>query len=199
MGSLPKSVKMAASLLSLTIFVLFHQEILAQNPCQDMTVADCTLRPDNIIGTFPFPVAEICESSCNTADTCMFWRFFKNDTVTECLHLATNYHQDCLTFAGPTLGDIVACHEVDLTTCSAYIREECDYSGTRLVDYEPPVYGVSSISACQTWAKALEQFGANYFIFDGITEECKLYSALQANCEVIGGPKTAPPLAECPS
>ena len=47
------------------------------------------------------------------------------------------------------------------------------------VDYEPPVYGVSSISACQTWAKALEQFGANYFIFDGITEECKLYSALQ--------------------
>ena len=92
------------------------------------------------------------------------------------------------------------------------------------VDYEPPVYGVSSISACQTWAKALEQFGANYFLFDGITEECKLYSALQvaqliitndandfsflyflllcfiqANCKVIGGPKTAPPLAECPS
>ena len=47
------------------------------------------------------------------------------------------------------------------------------------MDYEPPVYGVSSISACQTWAKALEQFGANYFLFDGITEECKLYSALQ--------------------
>ena len=102
------------------------------------------------------------------------------------------------------------------------------------MDYEPPVYGVSSISACQTWAKALEQFGANYFIFDGITEECQLYSALQvaqltitnvveieyskpmtslwsfflyflllcfiqANCKVIGGPKTAPPLAECPS
>merc|ERR1712240_937535 len=87
MGSLPKSVKMAASLLSLTIFVLFYQESLAQNPCQDMTVADCTLRPDNIIGTFPFPVAEICQSSCVTADTCMFWRFFKNDTVTECLHL----------------------------------------------------------------------------------------------------------------
>merc|ERR1712029_265330 len=132
MGSLPKSVKMAASLLSLTIFVLFHQEILAQNPCQDMTVADCTLRPDNIIGTFPFPVAEICESSCDTADTCMFWRFFKNDTVTECLHLSTNYHQDCITFAGPTLGDIVACTEVDLATCSAYIGEECEYSGTGL-------------------------------------------------------------------
>merc|ERR1712107_231500 len=132
-----KSVKMAASWLSLTIFVLFHQESLAQNPCQDMTVADCTLRPDNIIGTFPFPIAEICESSCDTADTCMFWRFFKNDTVTECLHLGTNYHQDCLTFAGPTLGDIVACTEVDLATCSAYIGEECEYSGDRLEDFEP--------------------------------------------------------------
>ena len=47
------------------------------------------------------------------------------------------------------------------------------------MDYEPPVYGVSSISACQRWAKALEQFGANYFVFDGITKERKLYSALQ--------------------
>merc|ERR1712223_859211 len=137
MGSLSKSVKMAASWLSLTIFVLFHQKILAQNPCQDMTVADCTLRPDNIIGTFPFPVADICQSSCVTADTCMFWRFFKNDTVTECLHLSTNYHQDCITFAGPTLGDIVACTEVDLATCSAYIGEECEYSGDRLEDFEP--------------------------------------------------------------
>merc|ERR1712223_1851455 len=137
MGSLSKSVKMAASWLSLTIFVLFHQKILAQNPCQDMTVADCTLRPNNIIGTFPFPVADICESSCVTADTCMFWRVFKNDTVTECLHLRTNYHQDCITFAGPTLGDIVACTEVDLATCSAYIEEECEYSGDRLPALQP--------------------------------------------------------------
>ena len=47
------------------------------------------------------------------------------------------------------------------------------------MDYEPPVYGVSSISACQRWAKALEPFGANYFTFDGITEECMLYFAQQ--------------------
>ena len=47
------------------------------------------------------------------------------------------------------------------------------------MDHEPPIYGVSSINVCQTWAKALEQFGANYFIFDGITEECMLYFAQQ--------------------
>merc|ERR1712055_172794 len=198
MGSMGKSVKMAASLLSLTIFVLFHQDILAQNPCQDMTVADCTLRPDNIIGTFPFPVAEICESSCHTDDTCMFWRFFKNDTVTECLHLKTNYHQDCISFAGPTLSDIELCQEVDLTTCSAYIGEECEYSGDRLEDYEPPVGGVSSIERCQTWAEPLEPYGAHYFYFDGTTEECMLFATLQADCRVIGGPKTAPHLTDCP-
>jgi len=168
-----------------------------ENPCQDMTVADCTLRPDNIIGTFPFPVAEICESSCDTADTCMFWRFFKNDTVTECLHLSTNYHQDCLTFAGPTLGDIVACTEVDLATCSAYIGEECEYSGDRLEDFEPQPGQVASIAACQAWAMPLEGYGVHYFVFDGITEECMLYSTLQADCSVIGGPRDAPPLAEC--
>merc|ERR1719239_1391685 len=89
--------------------------------------------------------------NCDTDDTCMFWRFFKNDTVTECLHLKTNYHQDCISFAGPTLSDIGLCFEVDLNTCDAYIGEEC-----------------------------------------------MLFSSLQADCRVIGGPKTAPPLAECP-
>ena len=81
---------MAASWLLFTI--LLHMA-LAQNPCQDMTVADCTLREDNIIGSYPYPVADVCEMNCDTDDTCMFWRFFKNDTVTECLHLKTNYHQ----------------------------------------------------------------------------------------------------------
>ena len=126
--------------------------------------------------------------------------------------------------------------QVDLTTCSAYIGEECEYSGDRLgeihisillfsisfhvcskvelkydpndvflievqmlvVDYEPPVGGVSSIERCQMWAEPLEPFGAHYFYFDGTTEECMLFSTLQADCRVIGGPKTAPHLTECP-
>ena len=82
---------MATSRLLLTIPLL--QLALAQNPCQDMTVADCTIREDNIINSYPWPVADVCEMNCDTDDTCMFWRFFKNDTVTECLHLKTNYHQ----------------------------------------------------------------------------------------------------------
>ena len=66
------------------------------------------------------------------------------------------------------------------------------------VDYEPPVGGVSSIERCQMWAEPLEPFGAHYFYFDGTTEECMLFSTLQADCRVIGGPKTAPHLTECP-
>jgi len=65
-------------------------------------------------------------------------------------------------------------------------------------EYEPPIGGVSSIGACQTWAEPLEPYGAHHFYFDGNTEECMLFSTLQADCRVIGGPKTAPPLAECP-
>ena len=39
--------------------------------------------------------------------------------------------QDCITFAGPTDGDIESCSETDLSTCSAYIEEECQYTGER--------------------------------------------------------------------
>ena len=65
-------------------------------------------------------------------------------------------------------------------------------------EYDPAPGDVDSIAACQTVATTLEQFGAHHFHFDGNTEECMLYSTLQADCRVVGGPKTAPPLADCP-
>ena len=40
--------------------------------------------------------------------------------------------QDCTSFAGPVDGDIDACLYTDLSTCSAYIGEECQYVGERL-------------------------------------------------------------------
>ena len=64
----------------------------------------------------------------------------------ECLHLSTDYHQvrkrvirtkkflfqGCTSFAGPVDGDIDACMDTDLNSCSAYIGEECQYVGERL-------------------------------------------------------------------
>ena len=72
---------------------LAGNQVLAQNPCDGMTVADCKIGVENIIDSHPYPTAEVCEILCDTSDTCNFWRFFKNDTVTECLFLRTNYHQ----------------------------------------------------------------------------------------------------------
>ena len=72
---------------------LAGNQVLAQNPCDGMTVADCKIGAENIIDSHPYPTAEVCEILCDTSDTCNFWRFFKNDTVTECLFLRTNYHQ----------------------------------------------------------------------------------------------------------
>ena len=40
--------------------------------------------------------------------------------------------QDCRSFAGPVDGDINSCLNTDLSTCSAYIREECQYAGGRV-------------------------------------------------------------------
>ena len=34
--------------------------------------------------------------------------------------------------AGPVEGDLVACSQVNKTSCDAIILEDCDYSGTRL-------------------------------------------------------------------
>ena len=88
--------KMGTSWISPTffLFLFHHQLILAENPCEGMTVADCTVTPDVIIKSYPFPTAEVCDSQCDTEDICRFWRFFKNDTVTECLHsISANYHK----------------------------------------------------------------------------------------------------------
>ena len=46
-------------------------------------------------------------------------------------------------------------------------------------DFEPQPSQVASIAACQAWAMPLEGYGVHYFVFDGITEECMLYSTLQ--------------------
>jgi len=115
----------------------------------------------------------------------------------ECLHLSTNYHQDCITFAGPVDGDINSCLETDLSTCSGYIEEECHYVGDRLVDLEPPVGDITSIGECQEWGDVVSSLGANYFYFSGVTNECKMFSTLKWSCDAVRGPAIAPPLEEC--
>ena len=134
-------------MLTVLLFPLIAVAALSENPCRGMTVANCEISEDNIINRYNFNAA-ICESQCKRSDHCQFWRVYQNDSMElpECIHLRTNYHQvrciwgqckitliqDCITFAGPIDGDINSCLDTDLTTCSAYIEEECQYTGERL-------------------------------------------------------------------
>jgi len=170
---------------------------LGEDPCKEMTVADCIISEENIVNRYNFD-ATICENLCKKSEHCQFWRVYQNDTMQlpECLHLSTNYHQDCITFAGPVEGDINLCLETDLSTCSGYIEEECHYVGDRLADLEPPVGDITSIGECQEWGN-VSSLGANYFYFSGVTNECKMFSTLKWSCDAIRGPAVAPPLEEC--
>jgi len=168
-----------------------------ENPCQDMTLADCRLGEDNIINKYPFG-AQVCRSLCQKSDICSFWRVLNTENGPECLLLRTDYHQDCKTFSGPTLGSIQDCMSVDLATCWAYIWEECTYTGDRLSEFEPLPHDVSSVGECQEWAEILPpSVNATYFAYLSQNEECRIYSSLEASCLAVGGPESAPPIDQC--
>jgi len=189
----PRMARVALLLFSLVVATLGQQY-----PCKEMTVADCEISEDNIISRYNFNAA-ICESQCKRSDHCQFWRVYQNDTMElpECLHLSTDYHQDCISLAGPVDGDTNSCLNIDFGTCFAYIGEECQYTGYRLDGLEPPSGDVSSISDCQEWGKEVQTLGADYFYFSGVTEECQMFATMQSSCSATGGPATAPPLEEC--
>ena len=67
---------------------------LGEDPCKDMTVADCIISEENVVNRYNFD-ATICENLCKKSEHCQFWRVYQNDTMQlpECLHLSTNYHQ----------------------------------------------------------------------------------------------------------
>ena len=64
-------------------------------------------------------------------------------------------------------------------------------------DLEPAPGEVSSIDECQEWGRMVQSLGAEYFYYNGVTEECQMFSSMQPSCSAVGGPEEAPPLEEC--
>merc|ERR1712154_65637 len=128
------------------------------------------------------------------SNNCHFWRALQDDSMEspECVHLGADYHKDCASIAGPIDGNIESFLNTDRSTWSAYIEEECQYYGGRREDLEPPPAEVSSIKECHDWGKAVQSLGADYFFYNGITEECQMFATMQSSCSAIGGPETAP-------
>ena len=94
------------------------------NPCEGITLSDCVIDAEIIVGSNPFPPS-LCQKQCELIDTCTYWR---HDGTT-CYYLNSDYHQDCATFSGPVDADILSCLQVDQSTCGAIIEEECVYEG----------------------------------------------------------------------
>ena len=131
------------------------------------------------------------------------------------------WQQDCESFAGPITSNLADC-TADSNSCSAYVLDDCTYTGERLgkwrksflnsgiawrwqqispPDYlEPPPGNVASIEDCRLWAEVLVDGGLNdvaFFHFDSDIDECHLYSIMVATCQSVGGPRTAPPYDQC--
>ena len=118
-----------------------------ENPCKNITLGSCTLGEDVIVESHPYSL-DLCHHLCLLNPKCQFWRhdLSEEGSSDECLFLSTDYHQvlaenvslvtlvpqDCRTVAGPVEGDLLACNQVDKTTCGSIILEDCKYSGTRL-------------------------------------------------------------------
>ena len=133
--------------LLLTLGLVLSPVSADENPCKNITVGSCTLGEDVVVEGHPYSL-DLCHLLCSLNDKCQFWRhdLSEEGSSDECLFLSTDYHQvlsenvalvtlvpqDCRTVAGPVEGDMLACNQVDKTTCGSIILEDCQYSGTRL-------------------------------------------------------------------
>merc|ERR1711951_215935 len=166
----------------------------APNPCEEITVSDCVIDDAIIVGSNPFPAA-LCQKQCALNDLCTYWR---HDGKT-CYHLNSDSHQDCATFSGPVSADVMACLNVDQTTCWAIIEEECTYTGED-TSLEAGPHQISDVYECQEYCQNLIDFGFDVyaFDFDAPEEECKVFdSTYTSSCLGIGAPATVPNLADC--
>merc|ERR1719348_1969030 len=165
-----------------------------KNPCEGVTVGDCTIDAEIVIGSNPFPAA-LCQKQCALNDLCTYWR---HDGTT-CYYLNSDYHQDCATFSGPVEADVLGCLAVDQTSCNSIIRENCNYTG-EVPELEAGPHQISDVFECQEYCQNLIdfEFDVAAFDFDAPAEECRVYdSSYAASCAGIGAPATAPDLDVC--
>ena len=64
------------------------------NPCDRVSVGDCTIEVDLILSGHPYHL-DGCHLLCKLDDDCSFWRHSEaqQGTNEECLFLKTDYHQ----------------------------------------------------------------------------------------------------------
>jgi len=162
-----------------------------ENPCEGISLGSCLVEPGSIINTLSFP-PDKCAKFCQLDNNCEFWRARWDGT--QCHLLSSDYQHDCESFAG-------AINWVDCTegpdSCYAYVEDDCVYTGERIEKDEPIPGNVASIEECRMWAELCMDDGVAFFHYNSVTEECHLYSTMDADCQSVGGPKAAPDFDQC--
>jgi len=162
-----------------------------ENPCEGISLGSCFVEPGSIINELSFP-PEKCAKFCQLDNNCEFWRAREDGTL--CHLLSSDYQHDCESFAG-------AINWLDCTegpdSCYAYVGDDCVYNGERIEEDEPVPGNVASIEECRLWAELCMDDGVAFFHYNSVTEECHLYRTLDAECQSVGGPKSAPDFDEC--
>jgi len=179
--------------LFLFSFLAFLTSQTGGNPCEGMSVGDCDVDESQIVARHPY-TKDLCHKLCKLDDQCQFWRHDSSNEgkVDACFFLATDYHQDCMSFASPVTGDLEACSDVDYESCDSILPEDCIYSGHRLSDFEPGPGHVGSIEECFEYGRLLQNFGVTHIAYLIETEDCRLYDSWDQECSAIGGPRQAP-------
>jgi len=163
-----------------------------ENPCEGISLGACEVEPGSILANYSV-TPDMCSMLCKMDNNCEFWIAQWDGTF--CQHLSTGYQHDCESFAGP-----ITCRDwtEGQDSCNAYVENDCFYTGDRAEEDEPPAGNVESIEACQQWAEAFSMVDeVAFFHFDSVTEECRLYRTMEADCQSVGGPRTAPSFEQC--
>ena len=103
----------------------------------------------SIIKTLPVPPTT-CDTLCEVDDNCEFWKARNDGTLCQLLktdyqHVSSScflfllkvseknqiWQQDCESFAGPITSNLADC-TADSNSCSAYVVDDCTYTGERL-------------------------------------------------------------------
>jgi len=179
----------------LVLFPLLARCFGQESSCENISLGSCLVEQNSIIKTLPVPPAT-CDTLCEVDDNCEFWKARIDGTL--CQLLLTDYQHDCESFAGHITSSLADC--TDSNSCSAYVLDDCTYTGERLEDLEPAPGNVASIEECRQWAKVLVDGGLTdvaFFHFDSDIDKCHLYSIMVATCQSVGGPRTAPTYDQC--
>merc|ERR1719430_502011 len=161
-----------------------HQKSFLPEGCQDFTVGQCNPEQDELIDSYPeIPDMETCQIVCGIQEGCNFFRHSKSTLDCQLYHY--RFLTSCNLIAGPMTPTIDECSKDEEHSCDSFIRENCLYMGTKVLEKD----SITDQHACQDLLLTVGAiYHATYFTFDSNAQVCVLYDTADMDCDAISGP-----------